>query len=296
MSVKIGFTLQPEQAFLELLGDLLRNGPDYFEVAPETCWIPGPGNSFIPNGFSHKFLELGHETNTPFVGHGVGFSLGSANPDAARRQRWLNAIREDHKRFQFLWYTDHLGATVVDGHELLLPLGLPYTDETAGAIAQSLAAIQTIVPDVGVENSVFYFHLGEPLEEPAWLAKCVTAPRTHLLLDLHNVYTTALNVGYDPRQYIDALPLDKVIEIHVSGGSWSDPNWLQSQQVLRLDSHDEATPDEVWTLLEEVLPRCPNLRGVTLERMEGTVKEPDAPLLKAELTRIARTLELAHVR
>jgi hypothetical protein len=208
----------------------------------------------------------------------------------------LNAIRSSHQAFDFRWYTDHLGLTVLDGQELLLPLGLPYSDDSARVVAQSLAAIQTIVPHVGVENSVFYFHLGEPLAEPAWLANCLAAPRTHLLLDLHNVYTTALNVGYDPWEYIDRLPLEQVIEIHMSGGSWSDPRWLKSQNIVRLDSHDEAIPDEVWTLLEGVLPRCPALRGVTLERMEGTVSEPDVALLTEELQRITRILELAHVR
>ena len=87
------------------------------------------------------------------------------------------------------------------------------------------------------------------------------------------------------------MPLDKVIEIHLAGGERSDPDWLDSGRTLHLDSHDHAVPEEVWTLFEDVLPRCPNLRGATLERMEGTVDDSDVPLLREELRRVRKTLE-----
>jgi uncharacterized protein len=132
---------------------------------------------------------------------------------------------------------------------------------------------------------VFYAHFGDPLDEPHFVARCLEARRTHLLLDLHNVYTTALNAGFDPWRYVERLPLERVIEIHVSGGTESDPRWLQSRRVMRLDSHDNAVPEEVWRLAERVVPLCPKLRALTLERMEGTVDEDDVPILREELTR-----------
>ncbi|HEX9105235.1 MAG TPA: DUF692 family protein, partial [Polyangia bacterium] len=98
--------------------------------------------------------------------------------------------------------------------------------------------------------------------------------------------TMATNFGFDPAEYLRRLDLSKVIEIHVSGGSESDPRWLPSGRVLRLDAHDGAVPELVWRMLEAVAPRCPNLRGVTLERMEGTVEDADVPLLAAELARL----------
>ena len=82
-----------------------------------------------------------------------------------------------------------------------------------------------------------------------------------------------------------------MIEIHVSGGSESDPAWLRSGKSMRLDSHDGAVPEPVWDLLERALPLCSNLRGVTLERMEGTVEAEHVPLLEQELRRIRRTVE-----
>ena len=61
-----------------------------------------------------------------------------------------------------------------------------------------------------------------------------------------------------------------MIEIHLSGGSDSEPGWLPDGRTLRLDTHDGPVPEPVWRAYEQVRPRCPNLRGVVVERMTGT--------------------------
>jgi uncharacterized protein (UPF0276 family) len=160
----------------------------------------------------------------------------------------------------------------------------------AGNVRSALAGLQTIVPDVGVENSVFYFALGDPLAEPRFLSNILSAARMHLLLDLHNVFTNGKNLGFDPEAYLTRLDLSKVIEIHLSGGSPSEAAWLSSGEVMRLDAHDSAIPEEVWKLFESTAPRCPRLRGVTVERMEGTVTERDVPLLREEVRRARQIL------
>ena len=289
----IGFALPPDERTLAVCGALLREEPDYYELAPETTWRPpapdAPADAPLePNGFHAAFRALRAETGKPFVAHGVGWSPGTVRRDPARDRRWLARLHADHAAFGFRWYTDHLGATQLAGLELTLPLPLPMTAEMSALVRASLAPLQAVVPDVGLENSVFYFHLGDPLDEPAFLRSALSAPRTHLLLDLHNVLTTAVNAGIEPDRYLAALPLERVIEIHVSGGADSDPAWLPEGRTLRLDSHDSAVPEEVWGLLADVLPRCPNVRGVTLERMEGTVGEDDVPLLREELRRARR--------
>ena len=291
----IGFTIQPEERYLELLASVMREEPDYLELAPETTWRADDSGQLVPNGFHERFQALKTETGKPFVAHGVGWSVGSVRRDPERDARWKRRIALDHALFDFQWYTDHLGASVLDGHELTLPLPLPMTADMAAIVRASLLELQALVPDVGLENSVFYYHLGDPLEEPEFLHAILSAPRTQLLLDLHNVFTTATNAGFEPDAYLALAPLERVIEIHLSGGSESDPGWLASGRRMRLDSHDAAVPEPVWTLFESVLPRCPNLRGVTLERMEGTVAEEDVALLRAELRRARRIVEASRV-
>jgi uncharacterized protein (UPF0276 family) len=82
----------------------------------------------------------------------------------------------------------------------------------------------------------------------------------YLLLDLHNLYCNAVNLQFDAQEVINRLPLDRVIEIHVAGGSWRDGFWM--------DAHDGRVPEPVWKLLEYVLPIAPNVAGVVFELLE----------------------------
>jgi uncharacterized protein (UPF0276 family) len=292
--IPVGLTLQPDEAFLDQLTEVIRRDAEYYEVAPETLWWvrDEPGAPLQDNGFHRRFSDLARSSGKPFVAHGVGLSVGTAAAsDRARRRRWLERLRRDQAVLQFRWYTDHLGVTAPAGLAATLPLPLPMNARAAAVVRRALRALQAIVGDVGVENTAAYFVLGDPLDEPAFLARVLQAPRTHLLLDLHNIHTMAENFGFDPADYVARLDLRKVIEIHLSGGRPSDPAWLPSGRALWLDSHDDAVPDAVWRLFEQVAPRCPNLRGVTLERMEGTIDGPeDVAAVRGELRRARRVL------
>ena len=288
MSVGVGFVLQPDVEFLELCASIIeREAISYFEVAPETLWVESEDGQLRSNGFHRRFRSL-REAGRRFVAHGVGFSLGtSMRGDGERTRRWLDRIRIDHAAFDFAWYTDHLGASRVAGENVTLPLPLEMNVTAVRRVQARLRALQSIVPDVGVENTASHFVLGDPLDEPAFLERITRAPRSHLLLDLHNVDAMAHNLGFDPYRYLERLPLDRVIEIHVAGGSWSDPRWLPSGTSLRLDGHDATVPERVFDMLAFVLPRCTRLRGVTLERMEGSVESDDVRSMHDEIDRIA---------
>jgi uncharacterized protein (UPF0276 family) len=287
----VGFTLQPEEEFLGLLDEVLCTAIDYAEIAPETTWWSDGESPLVANGFHRRFAEIVRENGLFAVAHGVGLSPGGAWPgDASRQAAWLARMRADQAVFDYRWYSEHLGASSLGGMAMVLPMPVPMTATSVALIRERLCAMQTVVGDVGVENSAFYFLWGEPLAEPAFLGQVVTAPGHHLVLDLHNLYTLACNFDVSPAAYLERLPLHKVIEIHVSGGADSDPAWLSSGASMRLDSHDHAVPEPVWQLLEDVAPRCPNLRGLTLERMEGTVTAADVPAIAEELGRARATV------
>ena len=289
--VAVGITLQPEDAFLDLLGSVLREDADYFEVAPETLWAVGDDDRFRPNRYRARFLALGDEARRRFVAHGVGLSLGNAAPgDAPRRRRWLDQVAIEQRRFGFQWYSDHLGPTTVAGEAVTSPMPLPMTASSAALVRAQLAAMQRVVPDVGFENSVTYFLFGRFADEPGYFDRVLGPSGMHLVLDLHNVHTMARNLGGDPDAYLAAIDPRHVIEIHISGGNESQPGWLPGGRTVRLDSHDSAVPEEVWRMFAAIAPRCPGLRGVTLERMEGTVGAGDAPLIREELHRARRIL------
>lgn len=295
--IGLGFTLQPDEGFLDLLSEIIETTPDYYEVAPETLWYEGEDGALLLNGYFERFSALQRRTGKPIVAHGVGLSPGGASAeDAPRFARWLAAIAETHRHLSFAWYTDHHGLSAPLGHSLAQPMPLPASEAAALAVAHRLqalsAALAPIAPcPVGLENAVTGFTFGDPLDEPQQLGHALRLAGGHLLLDLHNVYTMGLNLGFDPRAWIERLDLRQVIEIHISGGAESPVGWLPEGRRQRLDAHSGLVPAAVWDLLAWVLPRCPHLRGVTLERMEGTVGPEDVPVIAADLAHARRLIE-----
>lgn len=295
--IGVGFALQPEDEFLARTASIARRA-DYLEIAPETTWIASSDGALAPNGFHARFLAAARAWRKPVVAHGVGMSMGTgARADEARQARWLARMHADQELFEYAWWTDHLGASSIAGEAATVPMPMPMTGHAASIVRAKLDAMAEVVADVGVENTVVHFTIGDPLEEPGFLREVLRAPRRHLVLDLHNLHTMSVNLGFDRREWLAACDLERVIELHVSGGAESDPRWLPSGRSVHLDGHDGAVPEDVWALLDEVLPRCPNARGVTLERMEGTVHEDaTVTLLHLELERLQGAIARSRAR
>lgn len=89
-----------------------------------------------------------------------------------------------------------------------------------------------------------------------------------LLLDLHNLYCQMANFNQSATMMLALYPLQLVREIHIAGGSWSQ----SGQRYIRRDTHDAVVPEEVFQLLATVLPHCPNLKAVILERLGHTLE------------------------
>ncbi len=295
--VGIGFTLQPDREFLALLEPCFGPLADYFEITPETTWAEHDADHVYANSYADTFVALAHRwapahaPRRPCVGHGVGLSVGSLDPDDRPRQDlWHRRLLADHARFQFAWLSDHLAVTYSAGEAMTLPLPVVPHHCITTQVQARLARLQTIVPAVGLENTAHYFALGDLLAEASMLTDILRLPGSHLILDLHNLWINSRTFGFTPQDYLDRLDLTAVLEIHISGGSLSPAMWLRSGATRHLDSHDTPVPEPVWQLLAEVAPRCPNLRGVTLERMEGTVTQADVPAVYDELLRLRQCL------
>lgn len=284
----VGLSLPPDPVSLTVLWPLISEVVDYYEVTPETLWRPGRDGFSGGNSYRERFLSLKAQTGRPFVAHGVGLSM--ASPEPARRAAWLARLRQDQADFGFHWYTDHLGWTHAHGLNLSLPLPAPDTPQTAARLVETLRDIQSFAPAAGLENSASYFLPYPPLREPELIGEVLEAAGGWLLLDLHNLHTMATNMGFQAADWLARAPLERVIEIHVSGGTDSHPGWLPGGRTLRLDSHDAAVPEPVWALLERVRPRCPRLRGITLEYIEGSFTTADLPRMRAELARARAAL------
>ena len=288
----IGFPLYADPEYLSLTRDIIENEADYFEVSPEGLWKSGD-DGLSRNDFHPIFRQIHDRSGKPFVAHGLDFSLGTPLDAPGERDRvesWLGRIRDDHAEFHFEWMSDHLGWTTSGDLQAVLPLPLPLTPESIETVATRLRLLAEIVPEVAFENWANYFTLGDPTDDSRFFNMICQAAPCRLLLDLHNVHTQCLNTGLDPFDYVDRLNLKSVIQIHLSGGSESDPEWVESKRTFRLDSHDGPIPEEVWKLLDHVLPRCRNLRGIVVERLNGTFTAEEVPALTAEVRRAKEKL------
>jgi uncharacterized protein (UPF0276 family) len=284
----VGFVLHASEKYLSLCRDIIEDEAEFLELAPETLWSADLGRQLTPNSWSGVMDEIHKRSGKPFVAHGLGLSPGTASHDEERFQRWLEAIRRDQQVFEFRWYTEHLGWVQSRGMEVNLPLPLPPTADAVTIVAQRLNQLRPIVPNVGFENQVAFLTFGDVRAEPLFWNRICSEGNLWLLLDLHNCYTQCLNNKVPLEDYLANVDLTRVLEVHLSGGSESEPDWLPSGRVMRMDSHDGPVPEAVWEAFRQIRPRCPNLRGVVVERLDADLSRVDVPPLREEVCRARR--------
>lgn len=272
----VGLFLPNDPSHLELYADLIESEADYFELSPESFWIGSSTGGGIEFHESVAIFESIRDLiQKPFVGHGLAYSPGTPIKEKVEKKRtddWLEILKRTQDKFEFRWYSEHLGfSNSASGVHAVLPLPLPQNEESIGVVRERMTLLKEIFPEVAFENSVFYMSLDDPALEGEFYNDLCKAAGSYLMLDLHNVYTHCFNFNIDPKFFISTIDLSNVIQIHLSGGSLSIPAWLKSEKTMRLDSHDSLIPDEVMNLYEEVLPKCNNLRGVIVERLNKTL-------------------------
>ncbi|MBS0898120.1 DUF692 family protein [Pantoea dispersa] len=135
------------------------------------------------------------------------------------------------------------------------------------------------------ENAAYYLPCpGAEMREAEFLATLVERSGTFLHLDLHNIYANSLNLpNFDLRDYLDTIPLEKVISVHLAGGSWAEG--------LYHDWHDAPVPEPVWELYEELLSRtlpCAivlEYQGQAHHNLTRVMNSDDEPMIVKDVKR-----------
>lgn len=266
--------------------DLLARDPglvDYVSITPDMFWTdrgPDAPRRFVELESWLKFLDWA-VGRFPLVAHSIGLSLGSAefSDDAYVEQlgRW-------HQRYDFRWHSDHLSFAQVrsaSGHEQHagMAVPLPFDFDVLEMLAERIRALRPrLASPFLVENAVAYLSFSEQdMTEPRFLNALVRDSGCALLLDLHNLYTNARNHNFDASAFLRELDLDAVVEVHIAGGG--------EFAGMYADSHSGPCPEPVWSLLEEVMPRAPNLKGVTFEFHDSYFPRFGAEGVREELAR-----------
>jgi uncharacterized protein len=216
----------------------------------------------------------------PCVPHGVELSLGSPGDVDGE---YVAQVAELVSILNAPWFSDHLCFTRAAGMRLGHLTPMPWTVRTAEMIAAKARLVQRAVGrPLLLENITYGFALGGELTEAQFIELVLEKADCWLLLDVTNVYTNSVNHGFDPHEFLDQVPLDRVVQIHLAGGQMMDG-------VLE-DSHDRPVPEPVWELLEHVASRT-TIRAVNVERDASFPSDFDE--LLSEVARARQVLELS---
>lgn len=227
----------------------------------------------VPEWFDELLMAFSNEGR--LIGHGVFFSLFSGKwlPE---QSAWLKHLEQLSKRFQFDHITEHFGfMTGADFHNGA-PLSIPYTASTVAIGKDRLKRIyEACKCPVGLENLAFSYSLEEVKRHGHFLEALLEPVNGFIILDLHNLYCQLHNFNVTFDELIRLYPLDKVREIHISGGSWESSAFAPLNKVRR-DTHDDGVPEEVFQLLRTTLPLCPQLKYVVLEQLGTGLKTTES--------------------
>ncbi|HZT31209.1 MAG TPA: DUF692 family protein [Bryobacteraceae bacterium] len=239
---------------------------DYLAFIPDRGWIDrGPGSpqrfQMLPQAAA--LLEQVARVR-PVVLHAIGLSICSADlfdqPYALNLMDWAERLNSP-------WISDHLSFTRIGtGHEVnaAVPLPVPYDQEVLGLLIPRVRLFtESRRFRFLLENNVYYFsYPGQEFSEEEFLNQLCRQSGCGVLLDLHNLYTNALNHRFSATDYLSKLDLAQVTEIHIAGGV--------PMMGFHTDSHTGPVLEGVWELLEHTVPLARNLRGVTFEFHESS--------------------------
>lgn len=209
------------------------------------------------------------------IGHGVFFSLFSGKWLDGQKE-WLRQLRQTCAEFRFDHITEHFGFMTGEDFHHGAPLNIPYTQTTLAIGRDRLARIYDACRcPVGLENLAFSYSADEVKRHGRFLAQLLEPVNGFIILDLHNLYCQGCNFDIAFDELIALYPLNKVREIHISGGSWDEMPAAPGKKVRR-DTHDDAVPPDVFRLLDIAIDQCPNLKYVVLEQLGNGLKTAES--------------------
>lgn len=209
---------------------------DWFEIISENFMVEG--------GKPIEQLEKILETY-PVVQHGVSLAIGSPTPLDFNYLKQLKALT---KKTKTPWVSDHLCWGQVPGSHFHDLLPLPYTKEVVEYVAERARIVQDYLElPFALENlSSYVAFTQDEMTEWDFYTAVVEKADIYMMLDVNNIYVSSKNHGFDPKNYYENIPLERVIQIHLAGH-------LDLGTHL-LDTHDQPVCDAVWDLYAKIYP------------------------------------------
>lgn len=210
---------------------------DWLEVISENFMVGG--------GKPHRNLARLID-DYRLVPHGVSMSIGAPG---ALDKAYLTRLKEVVSKIRPPWCSDHLCWTGAHGVEIHDLLPLPHTKETIAHVSERIRQVQDFLEvPFAIENVSSYLAY-EASEMPEWDFVAAIAEKADcgILFDCNNIYVSGYNHGFDPNDYIDAMPNDRVVQMHLAGHT--------DKGAYLLDTHSDHVTDPVWDLYRRATER-----------------------------------------
>ncbi|MGR8921973.1 MAG: HvfB family MNIO-type RiPP peptide maturase [Gammaproteobacteria bacterium] len=245
---------------------------DFFEAAPEN-WLGVGGR------LGEAFERVA--ARRPLAVHGLLLNLGG--PDPLDRE-FLARLRRFLDQHRAAVYSDHLSFCAERGHLYEL-LPIPFTEQALHHVAGRIREVQDMLGRrIAIENASYYLTLSTEMREIDFINGVLTEADCDLLLDVNNVYVNSVNQRYDAREFLAALPGERIAYAHIAGHSFEAED-------LIVDTHGAPVSDPVWDLLAHAY-EC---FGVFPTLLERDINIPPLAEVLPEVERI-RELQAAAAR
>ncbi len=264
----------------ELLPDLMAGIPDaidFLELAPE---------NWLDMGGAHRRALRHVAERRPIAAHGLSLNLGGHAP---LDEIFLKRVKRFLDEYRIELFTEHLSWCGDNGHLYdLLPI--PFTGDAVRHVAGRIRRTQDILERrIAIENASYY--VAAPIaemDEIAFIRAVLEEADCGLHLDVNNVYVNSINFGFDPCNFINAMPAERVVYMHMAG------HWREAEDLI-IDTHGANVIEPVWNLLDHAYRRI----GVRPTLLERDFNIPPLDELLPELLRIralqAQATEFRHV-
>jgi uncharacterized protein (UPF0276 family) len=219
---------------------------DFLATRVPVDFVEAISENFMVEGGQPRHILRQVRERHPVALHGVSMSVGSA--DGLRRD-YLLRLKALVDEIEPLFVSDHLSWSRIGGFNSHDLLPVPYTDEALEVVCNNVDMAQnTLGRTMLFENPSSYLAFdGASMTEWEFLAEMTKRTGCELLLDLNNVYVSATNHGFDAHAFLDAIPAERVRQIHLAGHS-------QGRDLL-IDTHDSPVIDGVWALYAKAMLR-----------------------------------------
>jgi len=267
---------QSDKPFLGFgLGLRTEHYEDILELKPKQIdWLEIISENYMVDGGKPLYYLDSIREQYPMVMHGVSMSLGSTDP---LNYDYLKKLKNLIKRVEPEWFSDHLCWTGVDHRNMHDLLPLPYTEQAVNHLADRISEVQDFIGrQMLIENlSSYITYSDDAMTEWEFLTAIAEKADCYLLLDVNNIYVSSFNHKFDPIEYLEGVPAERVWQHHLAGHS--------NEGNLIIDTHDADIIDPVWALYEETAKHLGPVS--TMIERDGNIPELSSVLNELEQAR-----------